>query len=57
MLKMSGEAKCSWSEVQGTGKHRRTVYFSGNEIYFTSHNNLMAEQHMQSINIQKQLEN
>ncbi|XP_077295998.1 arrestin domain-containing protein 2-like isoform X2 [Arctopsyche grandis] len=48
MLKISGKAHCSWTESRGSGKHRRTVRYSGHQQYFTTLNNLMAEQHMQT---------
>lgn len=44
MLKVLGVATCNWTESQIIGKK----YFLGNEVYIETHNNLMAEQHVQS---------
>ncbi|XP_077295393.1 arrestin domain-containing protein 3-like [Arctopsyche grandis] len=44
MLKVLGVASCSWTESQIIGKK----VFLGNEVYFETLNNLMAEQHVQT---------
>ncbi|XP_077295990.1 arrestin domain-containing protein 3-like [Arctopsyche grandis] len=48
MINLLGMAHCSWSETEGTGDDEKTVTYTGNEQYFTTSNNLMAEQHMQT---------
>ncbi|KAG5679987.1 hypothetical protein PVAND_009521 [Polypedilum vanderplanki] len=41
-LKIEGYAKCKWTESEGTGKRRRTVYYNGRDDYINTFSYLIG---------------
>ncbi|KAG4068171.1 hypothetical protein HA402_001596 [Bradysia odoriphaga] len=41
-LRIEGYAKCKWTETKGSGRHRRTVIYSGREDYLNTVKYLMG---------------
>ncbi|CAG9804949.1 unnamed protein product [Chironomus riparius] len=50
-LKIEGFAKCKWTEHEGSGKHRRTIYYKGREDYISTFSYLIGSYNGEAIDL------